>query len=299
MSGFWLYNVSVHELKLILKDTFNHWSKQNPSRMGASLSYFAILSMVPLFLIVIAIAGFVFGRDIVESKLLYEIAGIAGYDITSYITQIIYHQAESGVSFTPAVISFIMLLFGTTGAFKELSYSMDKMWSIDEEKKPRRIRGIRQIIAILKSHIPLLFLLVILTLLFITSIVSGVSLQIIGSYIQTLFPDAFNIIKLLEPVTSFFFVALFFAVVYRVLPKTKLPWSEIVFGASVTAIVFLIGELFIGYYLGHFINASLYGAAGTLISILLWIYFSAQVFFLGAAFTFMYSKRYGYLRYKS
>jgi membrane protein len=91
-------------------------------------------------------------------------------------------------------------------------------------------------------------------------------------------------------------VTLFFAIIYRVLPTTKLPWLEIAFGASVTAIVFLLGELFIGYYLSHFVNNTIYGAAGSIISILLWIYFSVQVFFLGASFTFTYSKRYGFLK---
>ena len=170
------------------------------------------------------------------------------------------------------------------------------MWATSEEKKPRRTKGLKQILLAIKKHIPSLILIIILTVLFAVSIFSSISLQFISENLEAIFPNAFGLIQLIEPLISFVFVALFFGAIYHFLPKTKLPWSEIAFGASVTAVVFLMGELLIGYYLGHFGDNATFGAASSLISIMFWVYFSAQVFFLGASFTYSYSKRYGYLK---
>ena len=285
----------MKQLKLILKDTFAHWRAQNPSRMGASLSYYAIFSMAPLFLLLISLLGLFIGNDIVEGKLLNQISGMVGTDVTGYVSNIIERNVH-GPTIISGLIGFFVLLFGATGVFKELTYSMDKMWTTSEEKKPRRTKGLKQILIAIKQHIPSLILIIILTVLFAISIFSSVSLQFISDNLEVIFPNAYGLIQMFEPLVSFIFVTLFFGAIYRVLPKTKLPWNEIAFGASVTAVVFLMGELIIGYYLGHFVDSSTFGAASSLISIMFWVYFSAQVFFLGAAFTFSYSKRYGYIK---
>ncbi|MBP7831742.1 MAG: YihY/virulence factor BrkB family protein [Candidatus Pacebacteria bacterium] len=289
----------MKHIKTTLKETFAHWSAQNPSRMGASLSYYAIFSMAPLFIILISLVGIFVNADVVESKLLYQISAMVGSDVTGYVSDIIVKNANShGPSIVTGLVGFFVLVFGATGVFKELSYSMNKMWSIEPEKKIRRIKGIKQLFQFLKNHIPSLILIVILTTLFAASIFSSISMQFLSDNLRIIFPDAYGLIQAIEPIVSFIFVALFFGSIYRFLPKTKLPLNEIAFGASVTAVVFLIGELLIGYYFGHFVDDSSFGAAGSLISIMLWVYFSAQVFFLGAAFTFTYSKRYGYLKNK-
>lgn len=265
--------------------------------MGASLSYYAIFSMAPLFILLISLASILFHSDIVESKLLYQISHVVGSNITNYIGDMITEkQASHGGNIVTGLISFGVLLFGATGVFKELTYSLNKMWSIEPEKKPRRIKGLKQIFSAIKNHIPSLIIIIILTSLFTVSIFSSISLQFLSDKLSYFYPNAFGLAQMVEPLISFTFVALLFGAVYRVLPKTKLPWNEIAFGASVTAVVFLMGELLIGYYLGHFADNSTFGAAGSLISIMFWVYFSAQVFFLGAAFTFTYSKRYGYLK---
>jgi len=267
--------------------------------MGASLSYYAIFSMAPLFILLISLVGIFVSSDIVESKLLYQISGMVGSDVTGYVSDIIAKNADShSTSIVTGLVGFFVLVFGATGVFKELSYSMNKMWSTEPDKKIRRIKGIKQILIFLKKHIPSLLLILILTTLFAASILSSISIQFLSDNLQIIFPDAYGIIQTIEPLISFVFVTLFFGAIYRFLPKTKLPWNEIAFGASVTAVVFLIGELLIGYYFTHFIDGSSFGAAGSLISIMLWVYFSAQVFFLGAAFTFTYSKRYGFLKKK-
>jgi membrane protein len=268
--------------------------------MGASLSYFAIFSMAPLFIILITIASIFLSSEIAETKLLAQIGDMVGSNITEYIAELIsMSDIGGGTTIIAGLIGFGTLIFGTLGVFRELSYSIDKIWTTDPEKKPKRLKGLKQIMLKIKNHLPMLLLVLVLALLFGISIFSSIILQVTGDYFRSIFPNAFGLIQFLEPIVSFLFVALFFGAIYRVLPKTKLPMSEIAFGASVTAIVFLIGELLIGTYLGHFINNSAFGAAGSLISIMLWVYFSAQVFFLGASFTFVFSKRYGYLNSKA
>lgn len=253
--------------------------------------------MAPIFILLILLAGSIFGTGIVESKLLSQISNLVGSGVTDYIADIIDRANNTGgATFVPALVGAITLVFGATGVFRELSYSLDKIWATSPDKEPRRMKGIRQMISSIRKHIPILLLIIILALLFGASIISSVSLQVVGDYMETIHPNTYGLINILEPLASFIFIALFFGVIYRVLPKTKLPWTEIAFGASVTAVIFLIGELLIGYYLANFLGRSIFGAAGSLITIMLWVYISAQVFFLGASFTFVYSKRYGHLK---
>jgi membrane protein len=285
---------------MLLKETVAHWQAQNPSRMGASLSYFAIFSMAPFFILLVSIVGLIFGSSLVESRLFDQISTVAGGDIALFIHSVVERgAAHQSSTIITGLIGFFVLLYGAIGVFRELSYSMDKLWNTEPERKPRRVKGMRQVLSYAKKHIPLLLLFILLAVLFAVSIMSSVALQVIGEQLSYIYPDAVALLQLVEPIVSFLFVALLFGVIYRVLPKTKLPLGEIAFGASVTAVVFLIGELFIGLYLSRFLDRSAFGAAGSLLSILLWVYFSAQVFFLGASFTFNYSKKYGHLKKRS
>lgn len=288
----------MKHIRRLLKDTYTHWNNQNPSRIGASLSYYALFSLAPLFVVLISLTGTIFHSDLIESRLLYQISTVVGSNVTHYIDDIIERSSSHGQTFISGLLGFGIFIFGATGVFKELSYSLDKMWAINPDKKPRRVKGITQILRIVKSHIPSLILIGFLTVLFMISIFSSISLQFLSDLLSTYYPNTFSTAQIIEPLISFVFVTVFFVAIYRMLPKTKLPWNELFFGAAVTAIVFLIGELLIGVYLGHYVDSSKFGAAASLISIMFWVYFSAQVFFLGASFTFNYSKRYGYLRDK-
>ena len=287
----------MKKLRLLLKETLSHWRAQNPARMSASLSYFAIFSIAPLFILLISLAGIFFSADIVQNKLLFQIGNLAGQDVANFISDILVkNMAKQQTNILTGLVSFSILLYGATGVFRELSYSMGKMWETEDNKKPRRTKGLKQILIFAKNHIPILLLVFFLAMLFVASILSGFSLQILGDHLEMIYPNAFSMFQLLEPIISFIFVAVFFGSIYRVLPKIKLPWNEIAFGASITALVFLISELFIGYYLGYHNDNAGFGPAGSFIGIMLWVYLSAQIFFLGAAFTFTYSKRYGFLK---
>ena len=290
------YNGWVNQIVSTVKETYKHWSAQNPSRMAASLSYYAIFSMAPLFILLISIVGVFFRTDLAESNLLYHITTVAGSDITSFVHDLIVRNANHSADIISALLSFFILVFGATGVFKELTYSMDKMWSTERERKPRRINSFKQMWAKVTGHIPSLIIIIILTGLFTASIFSSISLQFLSDHLREVYPNAYGLANRMEPFVSFILVTIFFGAIYRILPKTKLPWNEILLGASTTALVFLIGEILIGYYLGHFVNNSAFGAAGSLITIMFWVYFSAQVFFFGAAFTFTYSKKFGHLK---
>lgn len=258
--------------------------------------------MAPFFILMVSFVGIFLSADVAGDSFLSQTSSIIGSDVMNYLSEITSNDSsstdEQHVGIVTGIIGFIILLYGVTRVFKELSYSMDKIWSTEPDKKPKRMTTIKQILVAVKKHIPILLLIIILALLFIVSIISSFSLQIFNDYLQSFFPNTFGLIQLLEPMVSFIFVALFFGVIYRVLPKTKLPLTEIAFGASVTAVVFLIGELIVSFYMGNFLDRSAFGAAGSLISIMIWVYISAQIFFFGASFTFIYSKRYGYLKKK-
>lgn len=289
----------MNNIIFLVKKSFGHWNSKRPGRMGASLSYYAILGMAPLFVLLITFAGVIFGYSAVENKLLFELSALAGTDITNFISQLISYESANATIISTS-LGLIILIFGVTGVFRELRRSLNSIWEVDKNEKITKIRSLKHLInELIKHYIPIFLIISILAIIFVLSIMSSFSIQIVGEYIEQIFPNSFPLIKTIEPIFSFVFVALFFATIYRILPKVKLPWLEVAFGAILTATIFLVGELFIGYYLSHFVGNSIFSAAGSFISIMLWVYFSAQVFFFGASFSYIYSKYFGSLSKKS
>jgi membrane protein len=256
-------------------------------KMAASLSYYTVFSLAPMLVIVISLVGIFFGRDAIEGRLYYQIAGLVGSEAAKQIQVTIQNVSKTGDSGMAAVIGAVTLIIGATTMFGEIQDSINSIWGI----KPKPKRGwVRMLINRLLSF----SMIVTIGFLMLVSLVINALMDIFINRLERLLADytvylvyAINLLVLWGVTT------LLFAVVFKVLPDGKVRWKDALRGAGFTAVLFMIGKFAIGFYLGSSDVASAYGAAGSIILILLWVYYSSVILYFGAEFTKEYAFLYG------
>jgi membrane protein len=268
-----------------IKETFSDWSEDRASRLAAALAYYTIFSVAPLLVLIIAIAGFVLRQQSVENQVLSQASSVVGQQGASLLRTMINHMQQGNSGIIATVLGVVAVLVGATGVFAALQDSLNTIWEV----QPKPGQGIWVIVRqrVVSFLIVLGIGLLLLASLVATAVLSGISQFISGASGISVTGQVINI------VVSLVVITLLFAVIYKVLPDVQISWKDMWVGAGVTAILFVIGRFLIGLYLAHSTVASAYGAAGSLVILLIWIYYSAQILFLGAEFTQVYAKRYG------
>jgi membrane protein len=269
----------------IVKETYQAWRDDNAILHGAALAYYGVLSVGPLLLLAITIAGLVFGREASQGQLVAQIRGVAGDQLASTLQSLIagMQGRSSGL-----VVGLITLLLAASGVFLQLRASLNQLWGAGSEAGGG-IRGAAR-------NRVLAFLMVFgIGLLLIASLVLNAVLAGLRGELQRFLPSALSgwTLPLIQVGTSLVIFALLFAMVYKVLPDVTLAWRDVWVGGLITAALFVVGQFLIALYLGRSGMASSYGAAGAVILLLVWFYYSGQIFFLGAEFTKVYARRYG------
>ncbi len=276
----------------ILKDSFFHWQNHRASRMGAALSYYTIFSIVPLLTLFLVVIGSFLGHGYIQTEIVGQVRILINEQSADFIQSLLTGIGEIKLDFITILAGIITLVVGTLGVFYELKNSLDDLW--DTEQTGKETKGWKYFFS---SHLLSLSVIPILGFLFIASLVFSAVLSFISGYS----PVLANMTYLFQASTFIFsFLILNFLVVfiYRFLPKRQLPWRELVRGAFITTILFMVGKFFINIYLEKLVGASVFGAAGAFVVLLLWIYYSVQIFLFGASLTYVYSKRYGHLKDK-
>ncbi|NBD18633.1 MAG: YihY family inner membrane protein [Cyanobacteria bacterium] len=274
----------LKSLIALLRETFTQWLEHKAPRLAAALAYYMVFSLAPLLVIAIAIAGAIFGEEAARGEIVNRIGGFVGQDAASLIEKAISNASQPDLSNVASLISVAILLFGASGVFAQLQDALNTIWSV----QPRPGRVIKQFISkrILSFGMVLgLGLFVILSLILTAAISALSQLELLPG-----FPFLW---KFLSLAVSFGLVTLFFALVFKFLPDAKVAWSDVWIGSIITSILFAIGRSLLGWYLGKTSFASTYGAAGSLIVLLAWVYYSAQILFLGAEFTEVYARKFG------
>ena len=270
-----------------IKDVFTKWIDDDPFLLASSLSYYTLFSLTPLLIIAIAVAGFVFGQDAAQNQIVETIGGMIGPESAKAIQGMIENASDkpkTGIIST--VLGAVTLLIGAGGVVGQLQTSLNKIWGV-EPKSGQGIWGfIRQRFISYAMVLAVGFLL--LVSLVVTALLTAFS-QFMGSMIG----GAAFVGHLLDIVVSFAFVTLLFAMIYKFVPDIQIQWKDVWIGAALTSILFTIGKFLIGLYLGSSGVTSPYGAAGSLITVLLWVYYSSLIFLLGAEFTQGYADAYG------
>lgn len=274
----------------LVKSTFSAWSEDNVPRLGASLAYYTALSLAPLIVVVLAVAGLAFGQDAVRGQLVWEIQDIVGYQGAKLIEQLIqsaYHPA-SGIIAT--ALGVITLFFGATTVVVELTDALNTIWHV---KRDPSHTGLKNMFRLMRQRAISFGLVLGIGFLLLVSLIVSTWLSAMGRFFSSLLPMPEIAMHLLYLLISFFVIALLFAVIYKVLPDVRLEWSDVAIGAAVTSVLFSLGKLLLGLYLGKSTIGSTYGTAGSFVVVLVWVYYSAQIFFLGAEFTRVYTQKFG------
>lgn len=279
--------MDIQTIWSLLKDTFSEWQEDKAARLAAALAYYTIFAMAPLIIIVLGIIGYLFGRDIVSSYLIEQAHGLVGAEGAKIIQSIIENASQPTSSVVATLIGIVTLLLGALGLFGQLQDALNTVWGV----APKPGRGIWGFIE--TRLLSFTMLLGIGFLLLVSLVLSAVLAALNGFLANWLSDFGVIVLQVLNVIISFGVITLLFAMIYKILPDVEIDWSEVWIGAAVTALLFTIGKSLLGIYLGRQTFGSTYGAAGSILIILLWVYYSAQILLFGAEFTQVYAKRYG------
>ena len=270
-----------------LKTIFTKWLADDPFQLAAALSYYTLLSLAPLLVIAIAVAGFIFGREAAHNQIVGTIQGLIGRQSAEAVQAMIQAASNKpGTGLASTLLGGIFLLFGAGGVVGQLQTALNAIWRV----RPRAGTGLRDFI-----HKRFISFAMVLGVGFLLLVSLAVSAFITGltQFMGSLHESVALIAHWLDVVISFALVTLLFAMIYKFLPDVEIHWKDVWIGAALTSILFTTGKFLIGFYLGNSGVTSVYGAAGSLITVLLWVYYSALIFFLGAEFTQVYASQYG------
>ena len=271
----------------LLKETFSEWSKDKASRLSAALAYYTVFSLAPLLIIVIAIAGAVFGEEAARGEIVGQIQGLVGRDGAEFIETAIENANKPATGRFASIISIVVLLFGASGVFAELQDALNTVWEV--QAKPER-----GLINVIRNRFLSFTMVLGVGFLLLVSLVASAALAATVNFFGHLLPPGLDFVwQLVNFIFAFGVTTVLFGLIYKVLPDVKIGWSDVWIGAAITSLLFSIGRYLLGQYLGNSSFSSTYGAAGSLVVVLAWVYYAAQILFFGAEFTQVYARRYG------
>lgn len=269
-----------------LREVIADWQRDAALTLGAALAYYTLFAMAPLLVLIIAVAGLALGRAAAQGEIVAQITGLMGPEGAKMIEDMIVRASSPASGITATVISIGTMTIGASGVFGQLQSSLNTIFG----GVPRYGSGIRGILMQRLLHFGMI---IAIGFLLLVSLVLSAVVAALHGYLEAYVPGLAAVLPWLNFGLSFVVVTGLFALIYKVLPDVRLAWRDVWLGAGVTALLFTVGKSVIGFYLGRASTTSVYGAAGSLVLVLLWIYYSAQILFLGAEFTEVYSRRFG------
>jgi membrane protein len=269
-----------------VKEVLSEWSHDNAQRLGAALAYYSVFSIAPLIVIVLAVAGLIFDRETATGRINDQLQDLLGKQAADGISQLLTSANKPTEGVLATFLSTLVLLLGASGVFGELQSSLNTIWRVE----PKPGRGI---LATIKARF-LSFTMVLGTgFLLLVSLLLAAALSAIETWMKGFLPERAWLLQLLHFGVSFGITTFLFALIFKVLPDVQIRWRDVWIGAVVTALLFSLGKYAIGLYLGRSAVASSYGAAGSFVVVLIWVYYSSQILFLGAEFTKIHALVYG------
>jgi membrane protein len=265
------------------------WVAHRAPSKGAALAFYTLFSLAPILVLVLAVCGYFFGEKAAQGEILAQLEGLLGAMGASAVQSVLAQAHAPGAGGTATGLAAILVFVGATTVFAELKDSLDEIWGV--QKNPPA-----GILAVLKARILSFGLVLVLAFLLLVSLVINALLSVLGGLWAGLWAQALPVVSILSHLFSFGVIASLFAVIFRMLPEATLSWPDVTVGALATAGLFNLGKSLIGVYLGHSAVGSSFGAAGSVAALLVWVYYSAQIFFLGAEFTREYALTFGSLR---
>jgi membrane protein len=269
----------------MLKAASSAWLDDYAPSMGAALSYYALFSLAPLLIIVIAIAGMVFGQDAAQGEIVAQLAGVMGQEGAEAVQGMLKAAREPATGFASTLVSSVLLVVGSTATFAELQSALDRIWQVPVTKKESSIWQL------VRTRLLSFGLILGLGFLLTVSLAMSAALSALGKWWGAWFIGWDIALEVINFVVSTGIFTLLFAMIYKIMPRARISWHDVWTGALITALLFTLGKSLIGLYLGKSNLASGFGAAGSLVVLIAWVYYSAQIFLFGAEYTWVYANR--------
>jgi membrane protein len=271
----------------VVRETFSKWIDDKSPRLAASLAYYTVFAMAPTLVIVIAVAAMFFGHDAAQGKIVSQIQGLVGRDGAEAVQTVLKNSAQQDAGVIATIVGFVVLLAGATSVFIELQDSLNSIWGV----APKPGRGIT---GLLRDRFLSFAMVIGVGFVLMVSLLVSAAIAALGDWLGHAMPGvSVVLLQVLQNAISIAIFTVLIGAIYKVLPDARIAWRDVLVGASITAVLFTIGKFLIGLYLGQGSVASTYGAAGSLAVLLVWVYYSALIFFLGAEFTQVYANRWG------
>ena len=271
----------------VLKDSFKSFGEQKLTKLSGSLAYYTVFSMAPLLVVIISVSGIFLGREAVEGEIQQQLAGFVGNDTAAQLQLLIKNASLEGKSLPAAIIGGVVLLVGATTVFAEIQDSINSIWSI--KAKPQK-----GWLKLIKNRVLSFSVIVSLAFLLLVSLAISALIDALGDRLKAWFPDItvvfFYVLNLL---LTFVITSVIFAVIFKVLPDAVTKWKDVWAGAIATSLLFMVGKTLISIYIARADIGNTYGPAGSLVILLLWVYYSSIILYFGAAFTRNYAVRHG------
>ena len=273
----------------LIKASVSSWLDDYAPSMGAALSYYTVFSLAPLLLIVVSVAGLVFGDEAVRGELFSQLQGLMGADAAKAIQDLLASVNKPAKGIVGTLVGIGLLVFGATTVFGELQDALDRIW-----RAPAREGS--GLWALLRARLLSFGMILGLAFLLMVSLVLGAAISALGKWWGPAFGGWETLLQIVNLLVGFGLTTVVFAMIYKLMPRVHIQWHDVWLGAFVTALLFTIGKFLIGLYIGKSGVASGFGAAGSLVIVFIWVYYSAQIFLVGAEFTWVYAKTLGSLR---
>ena len=280
---------SIETWRTLVRTATSSWIDDYAPSMGAALSYYTVFSLAPLLLIVVSVAGLVFGDDAVRGALFAQLQGLMGADGAKAVQDLLASVNKPSQGILGAVAGVALLVFGATTVFGELQDALDRIW-----RAPARMNG--GLWSLLRARLLSFGMILGLAFLLMVSLVLGAAISAFGEWWGPAFGGRETLLQTVNVIVGFGLTTAVFAMIYKMMPRAHVQWHDVWLGALVTSLLFTIGKFLIGLYIGKSGVASGFGAAGSLVVVFIWVYYSAQIFLLGAEFTWVYAKTLGSLR---
>lgn len=279
--------ISANQLWRLIKQSTSAWMEDRAMSMGAAIAFYTIFSLAPLLLIIIALAALVFGEEAARGAVVQEVGGMVGETGAQGVQTVLEGARDTGRGVFATLASLVTLAIGATTVFAELQSSLDKIWKAPPSTQASGIWGF------LRTRLLSFGMVLGIGFLLIISLVVSAALSALGNWIGGWLTWAQVIMQVLNFLVSFAVITALFAMIYKILPSVELDWDDVWIGAAATSLLFSIGKFLIGLYIGQTALASSFGAAGTFVVLIIWVYYSTSIFLLGAEFTYAYAYEQG------
>lgn len=279
----------IQKMRYVVNCAVNDWFNHRDASRGAALAFYTLFSMAPILVLVIAVAGAFFGTQEAQNEIVIQLRELVGPQGAEAVQLVLSGARDQVQGLRATVLATVLLLFGATSVFAELKASLDEIWELSTTREI-------SLWDLIRTRILSFGLVLVLAFLMMVSLVLSAALAVLERYWGGIWKDAAFVLSTLAGVIGFSVIAALFAVIYKMLPRVRLSWHDVLIGSLGTAGLFTLGKIAIGLYIGNGSIANSFGAAGSMVALLLWVYYSAQIFFLGAEFTRQYALHFGSLK---